>query len=125
MSYSRQIDTALKLIAKYGGPATLVVTVPSTPDPNKPWETSADLEQAQSVKAAFLRYEQKYVDNDVIHAGDQKVLVAASGLTFAPSLQGRVERIVAGVTEFWKVMNVNPLNVNGQEPILYTLQVRR
>lgn len=125
MTYVRQIATALKLIAKYGGPVTLVVTTASTPDPTKPWETPPDTEESQDVKAAFLRYEQRYIDNDVIHAGDQKVLIAASGLTIVPNLQGRVERLVDGVKEYWKVMNVNPLNVNGLEPILYTLQVRQ
>jgi len=125
MTYASQIASALKLIAKYGGPAALVVTTTATPDPSKPWETPADTEQSQDVRAAFLRYEQKYIDNDVIHAGDQKVLIAASNLERAPSLQGRVERVVNGTTEYWKVVNVYPLNVNGQEPILYTLQVRQ
>lgn len=125
MVYSRQIDTALRLIAKYGGPAKLVVTTSVTPDPTKPWETPPDTEESQDVKAAFLRYAQKYVDGTVIHAGDQKVLIAAKSLTLVPNLQGRVERVVNGATETWKVINVNPLNVNGQEPILYSIQVRQ
>lgn len=125
MSYERQIATAQRLISKFGGPATLVVTAPSTPDPSKPWETPNDTEQSESVVAVFLRYQQKYIDNDVIHAGDQRVIVAADGLVFAPNLQGRVERVVGGVTEAWKVVSSNPLNVNGQEPILYELQVRQ
>lgn len=124
MTYERQIDTADKLIRKYGGPANLFVTATQTA-PGKEWEQQPDTEVTESVAACFLNYNQNLVDGTRIQQGDMKVLIAAKTLVNAPNIQGRIERVVNGVTEKWTVLIGKPLNVNGTEVIMYTLQVRR
>lgn len=121
MTYERQIDTALRLIAKFGGPAKLFVT--TVAGGVNDWNTDgAATEQSTGpdFRAAFFGYNQHLIDGDVIRAGDQKVLIAAKGLPLVPNLNGRLER----GTEKWSIVNIKPLNVNG-EPIIYTLQVRQ
>lgn len=122
MDYARQINTAERLITKYGGPATLYVTTTPTED-DKEWNAVDDTVEGTPVTACFLNYRQQYKNGTSVHVGDQKVLIAAKGLTLTPNLQGRITRMVDGEPEHWKVKNCDPLNVDGIHGIMYTLQV--
>jgi hypothetical protein len=131
MDYSRQIETASRLITKYGGQAKLYVTTTVT-DPSAEWNAqSNDTEQSQDVIACWLNFPSrtKYGQSEkapfTIQQGDLKVLVAAKGLTLEPNLQGRITRMKNGVTENWTVVGIDPLGVDGQQMIMYTLQVRQ
>lgn len=123
MDYSRQIATAQKLIAKFGGPATLIVTT-TVPGANE-WEQGTDSEESQTVVACFLNYSAGYIQAGIVQQGDLKVLLPAQNLTQPPSLQGRVERMNGAAKEAWKIIHVAKLDVDGAQPILYVLQVRR
>jgi len=130
MTYASQIALAERLIKKYGGPAQL--NVPTTVDTaDKPWATPNMTVDTTDVVAVFLRFgirypEQYYKNDEVVHAGDQKVLIAAKGLVLTPNIQGWISRLNAqSATENWKIINCSPLNPNGVEMIMYTLQVRQ
>jgi hypothetical protein len=122
MDYSRQINTAERLIAKYGGPATLYVTTTPT-DGDKEWNALDDTVDGTPIIACFLSNRQNYKPGAVVHVGDMKVLIAAKNLSLSPNLQGRITRTVNGEDESWKISSCSPLNVDGQQGIMYTLQV--
>jgi hypothetical protein len=129
MDYASQIASAKKLIDKYGGPATLVVT--TTVEGADEWSPEQDSEQRQDVMAVFLNYSrvsmfaQSYEQGTLIQQGDKRVLIAAQGLTIVPNVQGRIERSFNGKLENWKIVGIDPLNVDSQHPILYAMQVRQ
>lgn len=129
MDYANQIASAKKLIAKYGGPARLVVT--TTVEGTDEWSPAQDSEQSEEVTVVFLNYSrlsmfaQMYEAGETVQRGDKRVLLAAQGLTLVPNLQGRIERVNGSVTEAWKIVGIDPLNIDEQHPILYALQVRQ
>lgn len=124
MAYERQINTADRLITKYGGPAILYVTTTQT-EADKEWNAVDDTQEGQDIVACFLNNSQRYVNGTSIHQGDQKVLIAAKNLQLTPNIQGKITRMVDGQVEQWKIRNCSPLNVDGQNGIMYTLQVHQ
>lgn len=127
--YASQIAASKRLIDKYGGPATLVVT--STVQGDNEWNQQNDSEQRQDVNAVFLNYTSyrmmtsMYLKGTTIQEGDRRCLIAAEGLTIVPVLQGRIERTVGGKLERWKIVGIDQLNIDGLHPILYAMQVRQ
>lgn len=120
--YEGFIKMTKDLIDKYGGPATLVVT--TTSPGTDEWNPAVDSEQSYTVQAAFINYAQRYINGTTVHAGDVKIFIAAQDLALVPNLQGRVERVINGVTEKWKIILCEPVNVNSQENIVYKIQGR-
>lgn len=119
-NYVRSAMTAKRLIEKYGRLAKItVVTKPSNPD--KPWQGSVPVEAEVTRKMCFLKYEQKDIDETLIRSGDQKVLLAANGLTLVPNLSGY---LTDSDGSLWNIVKIKPLNP-GDTMVLYTLQVRQ
>jgi hypothetical protein len=121
--YDDEIATALELIAEFGETSTLRRTEPGDPpDTDQPWRTGAPTPADHSVSAVWLDWEVDRIDGELIKAGDQRVFVAASGMTVTPS--PTVDRILRASGEEWTIVTVRTLNPNG-ETILHELQVRK
>lgn len=122
--FDSAIALAKRLIAKNGQDVTLRSFTATAPaDPAKPWKPGGNTPVNATVKAVFLDYEQKYVDGTVIQMGDQKVYMPSydtSNNLIAPEREGQVLR----GAEVWKIVNIKPLNPNGQA-IMFELQVRQ
>ena len=122
--FDSSIALAKRLITKNGQAVTLRgFSAAATPDPAKPWEPGANTPVDVTVDAVFLEYELKYIDGAVIQTGDQQVFIAStdtSGTLINPSI---ADEILRG-SEKWKVVNIKPLNPNGQS-IMFEAQVRR
>jgi hypothetical protein len=118
--YDKAIALALKLITKYGTSIKVRRITDAVADPTKPWRVTGQTAVDATGVGVFLDYEQKAVDGETILRGDQKVLIAASGLTVAPAPK---DRIVRG-TEVWDVVSVQPLKP-GDQIVMYEVQVRQ
>lgn len=66
------------------------------------------------------RYSRRDIDGTVIQIGDMRLLVASSGLAFAPEQNDTIT--VDSVA--WDVVNVEPITPSGED-VLYICQVRR
>lgn len=118
--YTDEIEMARQMIEESGGPVTLRVFTPEE-DPTKPWRAGeSDYDDIEDLAGVFLSYDVKHIDGTLIQAGDQKILLAAGGLTLAPNLNGQAIR----GSEVWKIVKIRQLNPAGQA-ILYTIQVRQ
>jgi len=73
-----------------------------------------------TVKAVVGAYELRYVDGDVIKAGDLRLLIAGSGLSFTPS----AGQTCSVDSQTWKVVAVRPIS-SGEQNAAWELQVRR
>lgn len=122
--FDSAIALAKRLIAKNGQDVTLrSFTTAAPPDSSKPWKPGGNTPSDATVKAVFLDYEQKYVDETLIKTGDQKVYMPSTdtaGSAIAPEEEGQVLRS----SEIWKIVKIKPLNPNGQT-IMFELQVRQ
>jgi len=117
-AFDSSIIVAKSLITRFGQTVTLQ-TFASVAGAN-PWDAPTITKTEQSIEAVFLDYEQKYIDGTLIQAGDQRVFMPASGLNTYPQR----ESIISRGGDLWKVVNVSPLNPNGQN-IMFELQVRK
>ena len=117
-AFDSSIIVAKSLITRFGQTVTLQ-TFASVAGAN-PWDAPNITKTEQSIEAVFLDYEQKYIDGTLIQAGDQRVIMPASGLSTYPQR----ESIISRCGDLWKVVNVSPLNPNGQN-IMFELQVRK
>ncbi len=118
-NYGKLVQTAKRLIARFGGPISIVATNTAA-NPTQGWKAGTAAPATQDAKGVFVNYEQKFVDGTVIRQGDQKVLISAADLTFAPNFVGYIQR----GTEKWNVVKIEPLNP-GDTMIIYKVQVRR
>jgi len=123
--FDSAIALAQRLILKNGQAVTLrSFTAAAAPDPAKPWEPGANSAVDQTVDAVFLDYEQKFIDGALIQTGDQRVFIpstTSAGAALSPDPE--VEGLILRGAEEWKIMNVMPLNPNGQT-IMFEIQVR-
>ena len=122
--FDSAIALAKKLIAKNGQSVTLrsVVNVVA-PDPTKPWTPGANTNSDTTVNAVFLDYSHNHIDGTLIQTGDQKVLMPSTN-TAGSAIDPQIEGLIIRGTENWKIVNIKPLNPNGQS-IMYELQVRK
>ena len=74
-------DTAVRLIAKFGRPATLLRKSLTPDDPATPWDSNNSEGATVSITAAFVAFNKNQIDGTVIQAGDQVCLVAAKATT--------------------------------------------
>lgn len=119
--FDSAIALALRLITKNGQAITLRHFTPGAPpDTDKPWVSGEPTPVDQDAVGVFLAYDQKYIDGETIRRGDQRVYIAADGVTTDPQLDGTILR----GSEVWKIVNVGVLSPNGQK-IMYDVQVRQ
>ncbi len=121
--FDNALTFSLRLITKKGETSTLRRKVDGTPvDAAKPWEPGTPTFDDTSVKAVWLNYDVNRVDGQLIQSQDQSVTVAAKDLTVVPDPSTDV--IVRADGQRWTIVDVRPLNPNGQT-IIYELQVRK
>ena len=116
--YDQQIATALRLLKAKGETSTIergskVAGAQSW----KPGTATTD----HAATAAWFNFNLDRVDGEKIKAGDQRVIVAASGLAITPDAS--TDQIVRAGGSRWSIMAVETLSPNGEE-IIHTLQVR-
>jgi hypothetical protein len=115
------MDTAQRLIDKYGALVELVVFTSGTPiDPQMPWRVNDSGELVQSCKGVFASFDKKLIDGTLIQKNDARVLLAAKGLSRAPDIDGEIRTVDAA----WQIVSIKPISPTGVD-ILYSVQVRR
>lgn len=128
--YSRQIATALRLIAKYGQQATWERRAPGGGTAAKP---ATSVVVSRTVKIAFLPLDREYLQT-TLGKGDGSDI--ASGMLtgymgqvdFVPTLKDTVVRNVNGVDERYSITDRNGIEVidpNGEGAILYIVRFVR
>jgi hypothetical protein len=108
--------TASKLMAKFGGAATLRTVTPGVYNP-----TTGTISEATSDTAlrGVLEAVSKREVNELIQAGDKRLTIAAADVAAAPSTADRV--IIGGITH--QVIAVATIEQDNQ-PITYELILR-
>lgn len=122
--YAGMASTALRLIDQFGSVQTLRETVPGTYDPVTGASTG-DTEKTQSATLILQDYSanesgQSYADGSEIRRSDKKIIIAAKGLAWPPSLTTTVD--IDGT--LWRVVNVKQSNPAGT-PLVYFCQGRK
>lgn len=126
--FDSSIALAKRLITKKGEAVTLRRFSEPTANPSKPWKPtspSTASEDQTAVSMVFLNFDSlgreplQFEDGTQVKSGDKRVLVAALGLTFAPSL-GQV--ILRGDGSKWLIKTCRALNPNGRD-IVFELWV--
>lgn len=119
--YARAAETANRLLANFGQTVTLTRTVAGGYDPAT-GETSPDVVQTSTVKAAILPYSNgdKLAAGGMTKAGDRNAYIAP-GAAFALDSLTRLTD-AAGVT--WQLESVESLAPAGV-PVLYTANATR
>jgi hypothetical protein len=114
--YSRPVDTALRLIDKYGQAGQIIRDVPgSGPD----WDPGDPVPTPYPCTLAVLKFDNKDIDGSLIKATDKKVYVASYGLLITPTTTDRI--VIGGVAH--TIVRVLPLNPAGVT-VYYELQAR-
>lgn len=122
--FDAAIALAQRLIDKNGESSKLRRRVDSAPpDVDVPFERDAPTTSDTDVRAAWLGYKDSRVDGTLVRRGDQRVLVAAADLGGVVPNEV-TDSMVRASGEVWGVVEVRPLNPNGQA-IMYTIQVRK
>lgn len=111
-------DTAVRLIAKFGRDASILIKGSAADTPAEPWDGAVSEGVPETVKAVFLDFNANQIDGTVIQAGDQRVLVAAKG---NPAID-TADTILDG-DKRWRIVAANLLKP-GTVEYLWTLQVR-
>lgn len=122
--YDRLASTALRLIAQFGAPRSLIETVPGTYD-SVTGVSTGDSTRSQTAQVILLDYSlqesgQQYADGSQIRLGDKKIVIAAKGLTWTPSL---VTRVQVG-SDLWQIVNIKSSDPAGT-PLVYFCQGRK
>lgn len=116
-----------KRLIDLNGEDVTVTTFSATPaDPTKPWLAATNASSAATTRAVFLNYDtadggKQYANDTEVHKEVKKVLLAANGLTVAPSPQGTIER-QDGTT--FRMASVKLLDPGGQK-VLYEIEAVR
>ena len=122
--YSRMASTALRLITRFGQAATLDDVTPGAYDPIT-GETTGDTPITQPCQLILLDYTSqesgaKFNEGSQVVSGDKKILIAAQGLTWAPTLTTRITADGA----VWQAVNIKVSNPAGT-PLVYEIQGRK
>lgn len=117
--YDEMAATALSLLGEFGQAVTITRTTSGGYDPAAGGIT-APTTASQSGSAVVREYARQHVDGTLIQAGDKRVILSASGLSFAPAPG---DSVTAGgdVLQVVSVIERNPAGT----PLVYELQGRR
>ena len=125
--YDRMAATALRLIERFGLTATLSDTSEPNPDDYDPVTGTGPIivPVTQSGQAILLDYtvQEAGIINaagSLVQQGDKKIMLAAKGLTWPPTLATTI--LADGLT--WTIVNVKSTNPAGT-PLVYELHGRR
>ena len=114
--YDRQVQTAKRLIAKYGVKVPVITKTVVTPNPNKPWETST-VEIINEAPICFLPADKKTLEMmNLTEVPVGAILGYMGAVEFEVDLTTSVQ--FDGQT--WAMKGLDILKPNGR-PILYTM----
>ena len=113
------IETASRLIAKYGREIEILREGPAVPDGYGGYEPGPVTAYAANAMSATYAIELKLIAGGLLGVGDQRILVAVEDLAITPTTEDRVR--MEG-TEF-RTIRVSPL-VPAGEVIFWEMQVR-
>lgn len=117
--YDEMAATALALITRFGRTIAVTRETAGGYDPATGGVTAPVL-LSQTANGVVREYSHQHVDGTLIQAGDQRVILAASGMDFAPAPG---DRITVGSLSLG-VVSVQERNPGGTS-LVYELQVRR
>jgi len=121
--FDSAIALALRLIQKNGEASIIYRRVDAAPpDATKPWTPGATTETAYPVYAVWVDARIARVPLTEVQAGDQEVLVPASGLTIIPDPV--IDRLERADGTSWTIVAVSTLSPNGQV-VMHQLHVRQ
>ena len=116
---AKLVPKAKELIEKFGKTMTLTVEAPGTYDPVT--GTVPVTPTSETLKCSPpLNYQSRFVDGEIIRAGDVRVLIPAQGLTIIPKVDMKVE--FDG--EIWNAISVDRV-FSGDDIALWKTQLRK
>lgn len=122
--YDRLAATALRLITQYGQTGVLKEVTPGEYDPvtGQGSEPSEITQVGQLILLEYTSNEAGVINStgSLVQEGDKKILVAAKGLEWKPTITTTLD--VDGRT--WTIVNVKETNPAGT-PLVYELHGRR
>lgn len=115
------IETAYRLIESQGKTVTFRVYPTAAYNPATGETTLGDAVDYQKKIIPPYPYHSKYIDGDLVQAGDMQTGIAASGLEFVP---GPSTMKVIIDSKAWKIVDSQPV-YSKEQVVLYMLQLRR
>ena len=113
--FNRAIATAKRLISKYGGDCTLLVTTDSD-DAWNPTQTTTEY----TVKSVAFEFKKSEIDGTLVQQSDRKVYVSTQDITVEPDTAHKI--VIDGVT--YSIVDVMPLKQPTRPVVYWKLQVR-
>lgn len=122
--YDDMAAVALELITEFGQSGTLDDVTPGTYDPLS-GTTTGDTPITQPCELILLDYTAqesgaKFNEGSQVLAGDKKILIAASGLTWDPLMTTRI----TADGDVWQPVNIKVSNPAGT-PLVYEIHGRK
>lgn len=121
--YTSKIETAHRLITKFGQSATVKrYTDPAAPDPNKPWRPGDATETSVVTVGVLLDFRPDQVEGYAFQRGDKICLIPAKGLeAWGPILDTDIIEIAGDEWAIIQPSRVYPSN----EDIVFQNYVRK
>lgn len=116
----RLVPKVLSIIDRYGTTVTFKEPVGQVNDPKTGTVTVASVTSHSAKVTPPAPYDVRMVDGDLIRRDDCKVILAAQGLAWVPTLTWSVQ---IG-SETWTIVAVSPLRT-GDDVAAYEIQLRR
>lgn len=122
MAYEVEKQLVYDELKANGGAVALIVPTAADPDPDKPWRTSSGTPaESFNTYAVFGSFKERDIDGTNILRGDRLAYVPELNLGVTPTTAMKLQ--ASGET--WQIVGVEPTDPTGEDPILYTLQLRR
>lgn len=127
--FDRQVASAKRMIKKYGESCTWVqVTNGTPPDPNKPWIPSASNEVSTPCIIAFFPTEQTtrkkiqamFDASEVPMGMETGYMAQTTGVS--PTMKDIIVRKDGSIA---RILDIDTINPNGEQDILYTITVEK
>ena len=115
------VPLALEMINEFGKVVAIKYYPDAAYDPTIGETSEGDFTSYTKKVIPPYPYEQKFVDGDIVRAGDVQTGIAGSGLEFVPE-PGLTKIIID--TLVWNIVNMKPI-YSGEQIALFILQLRR
>lgn len=118
-NYRRILDTALKMVARFGQPITITRRIEGAYNPST--SSVPITESTQSgIVGLFDNYKTKEIDGSLIKMGDVKMIVPGKGL-----IEPQAEDTLTDKNGTkWTIKDFDVIRPAG-DPLLYTFQLRK
>lgn len=117
--YDRQVQTAKRLIAKYGVPVPVSMHTITTPDPTKPWETEESIETG-TFPVCFLPVDKQTLSTLSMMPGTEVPVGAVLGYMGAIPFNIDMTATIEHDGKTWAIHYMDKLAPNGRI-ILHTM----